>query len=61
LAIIETGKAELACTPRPDMPGFQLVRDIEIQQEAKFEAFERDQAIVRQAITDGQKYYAPRP
>jgi len=57
LAIIRAGKEMLAKRPRGDMPGFQLVSDIEIQQEAKYQARLKLEGQVRSAIISGQKSY----
>jgi hypothetical protein len=41
LSIIRAGAAMLAVRPRADMPGFRLVDEVEIEQEAKYEALQR--------------------
>ncbi len=57
LGIIRAGKEMLARRPRGEMPGFRLVSDIEIQQEAKYRARLQLEAQIRTAIISGQKKY----
>lgn len=57
LAIIESGKQALSQRPRADMPGFELVDPIEIDQEAKYQARLKLEAQMRSAIAAGQKKY----
>ena len=59
LAIIRAGKDMLARRPRGDMPGFELVDQIEIDQEAKYQAQLKLEAQIRSAIVAGQKKYNP--
>ena len=57
LAIIRAGKEMLAKRPRADMPGFRLVSEIEIKQEAKYQAQLKAEADMRAAIASGTKQY----
>jgi len=57
LAIITAGKEMLARRPRADMPGFKPVEDIEIDQEAKYQALLKQENEMRRAIAAGQKKY----
>jgi len=57
LAIIQAGQQMLAERPRADMPGFELVDQIEIEQEAKYQARLQLETAMRQAIADGQRHY----
>jgi hypothetical protein len=57
LSIIIAGKEQLTRRPRADMPGFQLVDQIEIDQEAKYQARLKFEVEMRAAITTGQKKY----
>jgi len=57
LAIIQAGKEMLAKRPRADMPGFQLVEQIEIDQQQKYQAQLQMEAAMRHAIAGGQKKY----
>ena len=61
LAIIRSGKDMLAGRPRADMPGFELVSRIEIDQEAKYRARSKLEARVRSAIIAGRKSYERQP
>jgi hypothetical protein len=60
LAIIQGGQQRLAATPRPDMPGFQLVSPTEIEQDRKYQAQLAQEARMRAAIARGQREL-PRP
>ena len=55
LAIIRTGQQRLAAHPRPDMPGFQLVDPVEIEQQKKYDSRLAQEARVRAAIISGGK------
>jgi hypothetical protein len=57
LEIIRAGQAKLAQYPRPDMPGFKLTDQVEIQQQAKYDALLQAEREARQAILAGQKKY----
>ena len=57
LALIEAGKKLLQERPRADMPGFQLVSQIEIDQEAKYRIRLQIETEMRTAIVAGQKQY----
>ena len=61
LAIITAGKQMLAKRPRADMPGFCLVEEIEIRQEAKYQALLKQENEMRRAIADGKKLYQQQP
>jgi len=68
LSIIQAGKRTLDQRPRADMPGFELVEQIEIEQEAKYQARLQAETAMRQAIANGQRLYetagatdSPRP
>ncbi len=50
LKIIETGKANLARVPRPDMPGFRLTDPTEIAQQRKYDALRKAEAEARAAM-----------
>lgn len=57
LSIITAGKEQLACRPRAEMPGFQLIDQIEIDQEVKYQARLKLEAETRAAVVTGQKMY----
>ena len=57
LAILRAGRQMLQARPRADMPGFQLVSDIEIRQEAKYRARLKLESEARSAILSGKKMY----
>ena len=57
LAIIRAGREMLARQPRADMPEFQLTSQIEIDQEAKYQARLDVEATMRQSILQGEKRY----
>jgi hypothetical protein len=57
LRIIEEGQRLLATRPRADMPGFQLVSEREIRQQAKYDALQQAEQRARQAIVRGEKEY----
>jgi hypothetical protein len=57
LGIIEEGQRMLATRPRADMPGFSLVSEREIRQQAKYDALQQAERRVRQAIVRGEKEY----
>ncbi len=57
LGIIQAGKEMLARRPRGDMRGFKLVEQLEIIQEAKYQAHFEFDAAVRAAIAGGKKKY----
>ncbi len=57
LALVRAGKSILDQRPRADMPGFELVDEIEIEQEAKYQARLQLEAAMRQAIANGQRHY----
>jgi hypothetical protein len=61
LAIIQAGQKMLAQRPRADMPGFELVEAIEIEQQAKYEAMLEQEQAMRRAIASGQKKYEQVP
>lgn len=61
LNIIRAGQEMLARRPRGEMPGFRLVGEIEIQQEAKYQARLQREAQTRAAIVHGGKSYEKRP
>jgi len=61
LAIIEAGRQMLARRPRADSTSFQLTSQIEIDQEAKYQARLSAEAAMRQSIINGQKRYDPSP
>ncbi len=61
LAIIESGRAILAQRPRADMPDFQLVGPVEIEQEAKYRARLEREASMREAIVEGERRYDAPP
>jgi hypothetical protein len=58
LAIIQTGRNNLAEYPRPDMPGFRLVDPVEIEQQAKYAARLDSETKMRAAIARGEKEFA---
>jgi hypothetical protein len=57
LSILRTGGQRLAAAPRPDMPGFRLVDQVEIAQQKKYEDRLAQEARMRAAIASGQKHY----
>jgi hypothetical protein len=57
LSIITAGNEQLSRRPRADMPGFQLVDQIEIDQVTKYQGRLKLEAEMRAAITTGQKKY----
>jgi hypothetical protein len=57
LAIIRLGQQRLAARPRADMPGFRLVAENEVQQQAKYDALQRAEAASRRALQAGGKHY----
>jgi hypothetical protein len=57
LAIIRTGRKMLAERPRADMPGFRLVEQVEVEQEAKYQARLAIETTMRRAIAAGDKKY----
>ena len=59
LAIIEAGKEQLEKVPRADMPGFELVSDIEVKQQNKYNARDAAETRVREAIVRGERIYEP--
>ncbi len=62
LQLIQRGRSRLAQRPRADMPGFHLVVQNEIAQQAKYDTLRTAEAQARQAIIAGQKFYgAGRP
>ncbi len=61
LQIIRAGQQMLKSRPRADMPGFRLVSDVEIAQEAKYRERLREEAARREAILAGQKQYDAKP
>jgi len=61
LAIIQAGREMLASRPRADMPGFELVEQCEIDQEAKYQARLSLESAMRAAISTGQKKYEQVP
>jgi len=60
LSILRAGQELLAKRPRADMPGFRLVDEIEIAQQAKYDAGRRFDVEVRAAIAAGKKKYEQR-
>jgi len=60
LDIIVAGQGQLAARPRADMPGFVLVRPIELEQQAKYNAQVEKEAAVQQAMIRGEKWQEPR-
>jgi len=68
LALLQAGKGILDQRPRADMPGFELVDQIEIEQEAKYQARLQLETAMREAIANGRRRYesadttdSPRP
>lgn len=61
LAIIRAGHETLAQRPRADMPQFQLTSQVEIDQEAKYQAQRDREAVMRQSIIEGDKKYDEAP
>ncbi|MHB8973844.1 MAG: HzsA-related protein [Pirellulaceae bacterium] len=59
LSIIEQGRRSLAARPRADMPGFRLVSETEIRQQAKYDALRSAEVKAREAIVRGEKQFAP--
>jgi hypothetical protein len=57
LAIIRSGVERLVEHPRPDMPGFQLVSPVEIEQEQKYQEQVVQEVRMRTAIAQGEKEY----
>ena len=57
LRIIEEGQRLLSTRPRADMPGFKLVSEREIRQQAKYDALQQAEQRARQAIVRGEKEY----
>jgi hypothetical protein len=57
LDIIHAGQQMLAERPRADMPGFELVEPVEIEQEAKYQARLAIENDMRRAIAAGEKKY----
>jgi len=57
LAILQAGKEALARHPRPDMPGFRLDDEIEIEQQCKFDRLQKAESESRAAIVAGQRSY----
>ena len=49
LAIIEQGRRNLTARPRADMPGFRLVSETEIRQQAKYDRLRNAEAKSREA------------
>ena len=61
LSISRSGQQALARRPRADMPGFRLASQIEIDQQAKYEARLKAEAQMRSAIAGGRKEYERQP
>ena len=57
LAIIHSGKQQLAARPRADMPEFQLVSPGEIRQQKKYDALLEQETRMRTAIVRGEKQF----
>ena len=57
LAIIRCGQEDLAAHPRPDMPGFELVSSVEIEQEEKYQTQLMQEARMRVAIARDKKQF----
>ena len=57
LSIIRAGQEMLAQRPRADMPNFQLVSQIEIDQEAKYQARLKAENEMRQSIVGRKRKY----
>ncbi len=57
LSLIEDGRRTLAAGPRADLPGFRLVSETEIRQQAKYDALRSAEAQSRAAIAHGEKQY----
>jgi hypothetical protein len=57
LAIIRTGSAKLAETPRADLPGFKLTSRPDINRQARLETLAGIEAEMRRAILHGGKRY----
>lgn len=57
LAIIRGGSRILAKRPRADMPGFRLVSDTELKQQAKYDALRQAESKARVAIIHNKKYF----
>jgi hypothetical protein len=58
LQIIRAGRDRLAARPRADMPGFRLVAEGELRQQAKYDALQDADAKARAALVDGTKYFS---
>jgi len=61
VAIIRAGGQQLAQRPRADMPGFQLVSPVEIEQQAKYQARLDIENAMRRSIVRGEKRYEFQP
>ncbi len=59
LAIIRTGRERLARFLRPDLPDFQSVSQIEIEQEELYQARLKLEAEMRAAMVQGEKRFSP--
>ena len=59
LAILHTAQERLAARPRADMPGFELVHPVEIQQQEKYDSLMEVRAAMRAAIVRGRKMNDP--
>jgi hypothetical protein len=57
LAIIRAGREQLARVPRADMPNFQLVAPVEIEQQVRYQQRLAEENAMRQAIAAGRKRY----
>jgi hypothetical protein len=57
LEILRAGQKTLADRPRPDMPGFRLVEESELRQQAKYDELQRRENARRSAIAEGRKLY----
>jgi hypothetical protein len=57
LQIIQAGKESLATNPRPDMPNFQNTDKVEIDRQAKYDAFRKADEEARAAIIAGKKKF----
>ncbi len=55
LTLLRIGQERLATHPRADMPGFQLVDQVEINQEKKYQARLQAEARMRAAVLNGQR------
>jgi hypothetical protein len=57
LDLIQVGKDNLDRNPRPDMPDFQLIAGIELDQQKKYDALQQLEILSRKAVIQGSKNY----